>query len=68
MINNGVYRAGFGSSQEAYDEAVKDVFDGLDKVSITVDVLSCQSLLSAFCTVAISIHCYCSVCRKIDNI
>jgi len=29
-INNGVYRAGFTTKQEAYDEAVTDVFDALD--------------------------------------
>lgn len=29
-VNNGVYRAGFASSQEAYDEAVGGVFDTLD--------------------------------------
>lgn len=29
-INNGVYRAGFAASQEAYDAAVRDVFDALD--------------------------------------
>lgn len=29
-INNGVYRAGFASSQAAYDEAVRDLFDALD--------------------------------------
>lgn len=29
-LNNGVYRAGFASSQQAYDEAVKGVFDTLD--------------------------------------
>jgi len=29
-INNGVYRAGFAESQQAYDDAVTAVFDALD--------------------------------------
>jgi putative glutathione S-transferase len=29
-LNNGVYRAGFARSQEAYNEAVRKVFHGLD--------------------------------------
>jgi len=29
-LNNGVYRTGFASTQEAYDEAVEKVFAGLD--------------------------------------
>lgn len=29
-VNNGVYRAGFATSQEAYDEAVRDVFATMD--------------------------------------
>ena len=29
-VNNGVYRAGFASAQEAYDEAVSALFDTLD--------------------------------------
>ncbi|MCW2928830.1 MAG: Glutathione transferase [Thermoleophilia bacterium] len=31
-INNGVYRCGFATSQEAYDEAFDDLFSGLDRV------------------------------------
>ena len=36
-INNGVYRAGFARSQEAYEEAVQAVFAGLER---------CEALLS----------------------
>lgn len=31
-LNNGVYRSGFATSQEAYNEAVVQVFDTLDKL------------------------------------
>ena len=31
-LNNGVYRAGFARSQEAYDRAVAEVFETLDKL------------------------------------
>ena len=31
-INNGVYRAGFAGSQDAYDEAVVALFDALDQL------------------------------------
>jgi putative glutathione S-transferase len=32
MLNNGVYKAGFATSQEAHDEAVTDVFAMLDEL------------------------------------
>src|SRR5579872_571196 len=31
-VNNGVYRAGFATSQEAYEEAFRNVFDALDEI------------------------------------
>lgn len=31
-INNGVYKSGFATTQQAYDEAVDSLFDALDKV------------------------------------
>ncbi|MBJ3815344.1 glutathione S-transferase family protein [Shimwellia pseudoproteus] len=31
-INNGVYKAGFATSQDAYDDAVRQVFSSLDRV------------------------------------
>lgn len=37
MINNGVYRSGFASKQEAYEQACREVFAGLDK---------CEAILS----------------------
>jgi putative glutathione S-transferase len=36
-INNGVYRAGFAETQNAYDEAVTDVFDALDHWEAILD-------------------------------
>jgi glutathionyl-hydroquinone reductase len=31
-VNNGVYRSGFATTQDAYEEAVTDVFDALDAI------------------------------------
>ena len=31
-VNNGVYRAGFASTQDAYEEAFRDVFGALDRL------------------------------------
>ncbi|MDF1801894.1 glutathione S-transferase family protein [Thalassovita sp.] len=36
-LNNGVYKAGFASSQGAYDEAVEGVFDTLDTLETRLD-------------------------------
>jgi len=33
-INNGVYRAGFATTQQAYDEAVGELFDALDQLEV----------------------------------
>ena len=33
-INNGVYRAGFAKTQDAYDEAVTDLFNVLDQIDL----------------------------------
>jgi putative glutathione S-transferase len=42
-VNNGVYRAGFASTQEAYDKAYHRLFDRLDKLS---DLLVTQRYLA----------------------
>ncbi len=36
-FNNGVYRAGFATTQDAYDEAVREVFDTLDWIEARLD-------------------------------
>jgi putative glutathione S-transferase len=41
-VNNGVYRAGFATTQEAYDEAVTELFDALNYYE---DLLSRQRYL-----------------------
>ena len=44
MINNGVYKCGFATTQAAYDVAVKELFDGLDQVE---DILSSQRYITS---------------------
>jgi putative glutathione S-transferase len=36
-INNGVYRSGFATAQKAYEEAVTELFKGLDKVEAILE-------------------------------
>ncbi|EPX85228.1 glutathione S-transferase family protein [Salipiger mucosus] len=36
-LNNGVYKAGFASSQDAYDEAVEGVFEMLDELEARLE-------------------------------
>ena len=43
-INNGVYRCGFARSQEAYDEAVQQLFEHLDKVKKVLQLLVSEIL------------------------
>ena len=44
MINNGVYAAGFATTQAAYDVAVKELFEGLDRVE---EILSRQRYITS---------------------
>jgi glutathionyl-hydroquinone reductase len=43
MFNNGVYRAGFAQTQSAYDEAVAEVFEAVDRME---QLLSRQRFLA----------------------
>jgi len=40
-LNNGVYRAGFAETQEAYDKAVVEVFETLDAIEIHLAKAAC---------------------------
>lgn len=49
-LNNGVYRAGFASSQQAYDEAVKGIFHTLD--AMEDHLAGSRYLAGEYCTEA----------------
>jgi putative glutathione S-transferase len=46
QLNNGVYRAGFARSQEAYEDAARKVFDCLDRME---DLLAARRYLAGGC-------------------
>ena len=43
---DGVYRTGFATTQEAYEKAVNEVFDGLDKVEKILEKSETKSLMN----------------------
>lgn len=49
-VNNGVYRAGFATSQAAYDEAVGDLFAMLDRIE--AHLATSRYLAGSYCTEA----------------
>lgn len=59
-INNGVYRAGFAKSQEAYDKAVREVFAALDRVE---EILSHQRYLTGSILTEADIRLYVTLAR-----
>jgi len=46
QINNGVYKCGFARTQEAYDEAVESLYEGLDKLEHVLKTSGWKFLLS----------------------
>lgn len=59
-INNGVYRAGFAQTQEAYDTAVREVFASLDRVE---DLLSKQRYLAGSVLTEADVRLYTTLVR-----
>ena len=59
-INNGVYRAGFATKQEAYDKAVREVFAALDRVE---EILSRQRYLTGSTLTEADVRLYTTLVR-----
>ena len=52
-INNGVYRSGFATTQNAYDKTVRELFGALDRVE---EILSHHRYLTGSCITEADIH------------
>ncbi|XP_019862073.1 PREDICTED: uncharacterized protein LOC100641865, partial [Amphimedon queenslandica] len=59
-INNGVYRAGFATAQDAYDKAVREVFESLDCVE---GILSTQRYLTGASITEADVRLYTTLVR-----
>ena len=59
-INNGVYRSGFATKQEAYDKAVREVFAALDRVE---EILSHQRYLTGSTLTEADVRLYTTLVR-----
>ncbi len=59
-INNGVYRSGFATKQEAYDKAVREVFAALDRVE---EILSRQRYLTGSTLTEADVRLYITLVR-----
>jgi putative glutathione S-transferase len=59
-INNGVYRSGFATTQEAYDKAVREVFAALDRVE---EILSRQRYLTGSTLTEADVRLYTTLVR-----
>ena len=59
-INNGVYRAGFATKQEAYDKAVRELFAALDRVE---EILSRQRYLAGSTLTEADVRLYTTLAR-----
>lgn len=64
-VNNGVYRCGFASSQEAYTEAAKELFNRLDELE---ELLGCQRYLCSQTQITLADLCLFPTIYRFDMI